>query len=59
MDIVMTAHTMNIESSHDTAMNIMYVLMGIMFILDIGMLYAHVGMHRRVLALEAELASRK
>jgi hypothetical protein len=59
MNIVMTAHTMNIESSHDTAMNIMYILMGIMFVFDVAMLWAHVGMHRRVKALEAELASRK
>jgi len=55
----MTAHTMNIESSHDTAMNIMYILMAIMFVFDVAMLWAHVGMHRRVKALEAELASRK
>ena len=54
-----TTHTTHIEASHDTAMNIMYVLMGIMFIFDVAMLYAHVGMHRRVVALEAELASRK
>jgi hypothetical protein len=59
MNIVQTAHTMNIESSHDTAMNIMYILMGIMFIFDIAMLYAHVAMHRKVKVLEAELASRK
>jgi hypothetical protein len=59
MDILMATHTMNIESSHDTAMNIMYILMGIMFIFDVAMLYAHVNMHRRVVALEAELASRK
>ena len=52
-------HTATFEASHDTAMNVMYVLMGIMFIFDIAMLYAHVGMHRRVKALEAELAARK
>jgi hypothetical protein len=52
-------HSQHFIISHDSAMNVMYVLMGIMLVFDIGMLYVHVGMHRRVKALEAELASRK
>lgn len=50
---------MNMATSHDTAMSVMYLLMGLMFIFDIAMLYAHVTMHNRVKALEAELVARK
>lgn len=46
-------------SSNDTAMNVMFILMGLMFIFDLGMLYAHMALHKRVKALEAELAARK
>ena len=53
-----TVHVMNM-SSHDNAMNVMYVLMGLMFIFDFAMLYVHIGAHRRIKALEAELALRK
>jgi hypothetical protein len=40
-------------------MNIMWIAMGVMFIFDLGMIYYHVNMHKRVKALEAQLKNQK
>lgn len=48
---------MHHSGSDRLEMNIMWIIMGLMIIFDIGMLYYHVMMHKRVKALEALLKS--
>ncbi len=47
------------STSDRIEMNIMWSVMGIMFVFDIGMIYYHVNMHKRVKALEAQLKNQK
>ena len=43
---------MNHSSSDRLEMNLMWVLMGAMFFLDVFMIYYHVKMHKRIKSLE-------
>ncbi len=40
-------------------MNVMWILMGVMVIFDIGMIYYHFVMHKRLKKLEDLLAAKK
>jgi hypothetical protein len=54
-----TSHTDHFVVSHDSSMTVMSIVMAAMIVLDVAMLYSHVAMHRRIVALEAELAAKK
>jgi len=54
-----TVMNMQHTTSDRIEMNIMWIVMGVMFVFDIGMIYYHVNMHQRVKALEAQLKNKK
>jgi hypothetical protein len=47
------------SNSDRLEMNIMWMVMGLMFIFDIGMIYYHVNSHKRIKALESQLKNQK
>jgi hypothetical protein len=46
-------------SSGRLEMNIMWIIMGAMFVLDIAMIYVHSNMHKRIKFLEEQLKNKK
>jgi len=50
---------MRAGSNDRLEMNIMWAVMGMMFIFDIGMLYFHVKMHKRLEKIEERLVRDK
>jgi len=46
-------------SSDRLEMNIMWAIMGLMFIGDVVMIYIHMKLHKKVQVLEKELSDRK
>ena len=47
---------MNMSSSSNTQMDLMWVAMGVMLVMECFMFYIHATMHKRVSRLEDELA---
>jgi hypothetical protein len=50
---------MSTGSGNRLEMNIMWILMGIMFISELSMLYFHLAMHKRLTKLEERLSGQK
>ena len=47
-----------VNSDNRIEMNVMWIVMGVMFVFDLGMIYYHMNMHKRVKALEAQLKNK-
>jgi hypothetical protein len=45
-------------SSDRLEMNIMWAIMGVMFVVDIAMVYIHLKLHKKVVVLEKELSEK-
>jgi len=54
-----TTMNMSTGSGNRLEMNIMWILMGIMFISELSMLYFHLAMHKRLTKLEERLSGQK
>ena len=50
---------MDMSSSSNLQMNLMWALMGVMFVMEVFMFYIHAKMHKRVTKLEEELKQAK